>query len=310
LNRNKEQLEPLNANGILIIDKPPHQSSAQVVGRLKKILGVRKIGHTGTLDPFATGVLICCLNSTTKLARFFLNSDKTYEATLHLGVETDTQDVTGQIIASRSVNQIERNRLETILEGFSGVIEQTPPVYSALKHKGVRLYKLARKGTPVQKSARQVVIYGYKILEIRPPLVRIEISCSAGTYIRTLAADIGQEMGCGAHLNALRRITCSGFSLAEALTLKDIEGLVYDQQIGQHLINPAIALKNFPQLEADQKLVQKIGYGQRISLKDFQPSAANPEGYLKIVDGGGQLLAVLKFRKRYKRFDYCCVLSN
>jgi tRNA pseudouridine55 synthase len=310
LNGVKKPTAPLKQSGFLIIDKPANQSSAQVVGALKKILGVRKIGHTGTLDPFATGVLICCLNSATKLARFLLSGDKTYEAKLHLGVETDSQDVTGKITASQEVEKIEEKRLKELLERFTGKINQTPPVYSALKHKGVPLYKLARKGTPVQKAPRQVVIYGCKVIGIRAPMICLEIKCSAGTYIRTLAADIGKALGCGAHLNALRRIASSDFSISEALTLSEIEHLVHSQQIGEKLIKPAVALKDFPQWEADKILAQKIGHGQRISPIDMPSGTLDPEGYLKIVDPRGRLLAVLQYNKYYKRFDYCCVLNN
>jgi tRNA pseudouridine55 synthase len=304
------QAEPLTQNSILVIDKPMNQSSAQVVGALKKILCVGKIGHTGTLDPFATGVLICCINKATKLARFFLNGNKTYEATVHLGVETDSQDATGHVIAAHQVGKVEKKRLNELLQRFTGEIEQTPPVYSALKYKGVPLYKLARKGTPIQKSPRQVTVYGLNIVDIQLPLIRLEIQCSAGTYIRTLAADIGQALGCGAHLKALRRVASSGFSLDAAFTLSEIKHLADSQQIGNHLINPTDALKDFPQWVADDALARKIHHGQRIALRDLPGNLLNPEGYLKIINPSGELLAVLEFNKNYNRFDYCCVLKN
>ena len=187
-------------SGIIVVDKPANITSARVVAVIKKRLGARKVGHTGTLDPFATGVLICCINKATKLARFFLQGWKKYTAVLHLGIETDTQDSTGSIISTSDRIDCSEKKIQSVIQQYEGTIEQFPPLYSALKYKGVALYKLARSGKPVQKPARRVFISYIKILEIRLPFIRFETFCSAGTYIRTLCADIGTSLGCGGHL--------------------------------------------------------------------------------------------------------------
>ncbi len=208
-------------HGIFVIDKPENISSAAVVARLKKILGVRKAGHAGTLDPFATGVLVCCVNQATKLARFFLHSNKKYTAVLKLGVETDTQDLTGTVISRCEDINFDEKKIKSVFEKFKGAIEQVPPVYSALKHEGVPLYKLARQGKPVQKPPRPVFISCLNIIEINLPEISFEVSCSGGTYIRTLCADIGAELGCGGHLKELRRTESSGFPLMNLLLCRN-----------------------------------------------------------------------------------------
>ena len=193
----------IESSGMLIIDKPAGITSAKVVALLKRNAGLRKVGHTGTLDPFATGVLICCVNQATRLARFFLHGSKKYQGTLVLGTETDTLDGTGNVTATCEHTDFSVDRIESAFRRFVGAIDQVPPVYSALKHHGVPLYKLARKGTPVQKPARQVTISSLDILNIDLPKIDFQVACSAGTYIRTLCADIGTELGCGGHLQRL-----------------------------------------------------------------------------------------------------------
>ncbi|MBW1845643.1 MAG: tRNA pseudouridine(55) synthase TruB [Deltaproteobacteria bacterium] len=206
-------------NGLLVIDKHASITSARAVAIVKKLCGVRKVGHTGTLDPFATGVLICCMNKATKLATFLLRGNKKYFAVLHLGVETDTQDSTGTIISTSDRVEFSEEAIKDVFDKFIGTVEQFPPVYSALKHKGVPLHKLARSGKAVSKPPRRVHISSIEIKEIVLPLVQFEITCSAGTYVRTLCSDIGKHLGCGGHLKALRRTESSGFAIEDALTL-------------------------------------------------------------------------------------------
>jgi tRNA pseudouridine55 synthase len=181
---------PYKSSGIIVVDKPADITSARVVARIKKFFGAPKAGHTGTLDPFATGVMVCCINNATRLSRFFLHGNKKYEALLHLGIETETQDSTGTIIATCDEVHFSDKTIQTVFKQFEGTLYQHPPIFSALKHKGIRLYKLAREGKPVQKPPRRISISYIKILEIDQPLIRFEVSCSAGTYIRTLCADI------------------------------------------------------------------------------------------------------------------------
>jgi len=298
-------------SGVIVVDKPPGITSAKVVARVKKWLKARKAGHTGTLDPFATGVLVCCINRATKLSRFFLHGKKKYEAVLHLGVETDTQDSTGIVTNVCHNVEFSKKTIESAFKRFEGNIQQLPPVYSALKHKGIPLYKLARSKKPVQKPARQVSIITLKILEIHPPFIRFEVFCSAGTYIRTLCADIGASLGCGGHLKELRRIESSGFTITDAVTLEELEDLTLSEKLSDRLISMSNALKDMPEYIADNVLVNKINHGYIITKNDFMAEKINAfEGFIKIVDTNKTLVAVLKHAKEKNRYDYCCVFNS
>lgn len=297
-------------SGVIVVDKPPGITSAKVVARVKKLLKARKAGHTGTLDPFATGVLVCCINRATKLSRFFLHGEKKYEAVLHLGVETDTQDSTGTVTDICNTVEFSKKTIQSTFRRFEGTINQLPPVYSALKHKGVPLYKLARSKKPVQKPARQVSIIYLKILEIHLPTIRFEVFCSAGTYIRTLCADIGASLGCGGHLKELRRIESSGFTMADAITLEELEDLTFSKKSSDRIISMSNALKDIPEHIADKVLVKKIMNGHIITKNDFMFETINAfEGFIKIVDTDKDLVAVLKHTKDKNRYDYCCVFN-
>ncbi|GBC63921.1 tRNA pseudouridine(55) synthase TruB [Desulfonema ishimotonii] len=295
-------------NGILIIDKPEEMSSARALACVKKATGVRKAGHTGTLDPFATGVLVCCVNQATKLSRFFLHGDKSYEATLLLGVETDTQDLTGSVLSTCENLCFSDEEVRAAFAPFEGRIEQQPPVYSALKHNGVPLYKLARQGKPVQKPPRTVLISRLEILEIALPEVRFAVSCSGGTYIRTLAADIGRALGCGAHLKALRRTGSSHFALKDAVTLAELGDLAAAGRIGDRLVSLSDALTHMPDHQADHRLMRKIMYGNTIARSDIPANL--PEGYLRVTDSANRLLAVLSHKKESDTYNYCCVFNS
>lgn len=298
-------------SGILVVDKPADITSAKVVARVKRQLGAGKVGHAGTLDPFATGVLVCCINRATKLARFFLHGNKKYEAVLHLGVETDTQDSTGVVTSSCDEVEFSDKKIRSIFKQFEGTIEQFPPIYSALKYKGVPLYKLARNGKPVQKPARRVAIFFITILELNLPLIRFVVSCSAGTYIRTLCADIGASLGCGGHLKALRRIESSGFTIAEALTLSELKEPALSEKLSDRMISMSNALKDMPEHVADKVLTAKIMHGNAITKKDIEPGQTDmPKGFIKITDVNSDLVAVLEYTKDSNNYNYCCVFNN
>jgi tRNA pseudouridine55 synthase len=297
-------------SGVIVVDKPPGITSAKVVARVKKWLRARKAGHTGTLDPFATGVLVCCINRATKLSRFFLHGKKKYEAVLHLGIETDTQDSTGIVTNICDNVEFSKKTIQSAFKKFEGNIMQLPPVYSALKHKGIPLYKLARSKKPVQKPARQVSIITLKILEIQPPFIRFEVFCSAGTYIRTLCADIGATLGCGGHLKELRRIESSGFTIADAVTLEELEDLTLSKKSSDRIISMSNALNGIPEHIADKVLVKKIMHGHIITKNDIMFETINAfEGFIKIVDTDKKLVAVLKYTNDKNRYDYCCVFN-
>jgi tRNA pseudouridine55 synthase len=301
--------------GIVVVDKPAGISSAKVVAALKKASGAKKAGHTGTLDPFATGVLVCCLNQATRLAGFLLKGDKCYEALIRLGVETDTQDITGEVIARAREVTVGEDQIRRVVEGFQGRIRQLPPVYSALKHRGVPLYRLARRGTPVQKPPREVTIDSIRVLSVALPHVRLAIQCSAGTYVRTLSADIGRTLGCGGYLKALRRLASSGFSIEEALSLEMLEELAGKGALTSRVIPMTRALKGMPKVIADKVLAQKISHGQRLGHGDIErigkvPAGQQPTGKIQVIDQRNRLIAVLErptAGKRAKSYNYCCV---
>ena len=298
-------------SGLLIVDKPAGISSAKVVARVKALLKAKKVGHTGTLDPFATGVLVCCINRATKLARFFLRGNKKYEAVLRLGIETDTQDSTGNITRVCDPGKFSENTIKSVFKRYEGTLTQVPPVYSALKYKGIPLYKLARRDKPVQKPARKISVIDLEIRDIQLPTIRFEVSCSAGTYIRTLCADIGAALGCGGHLKTLRRIESSGFTIKQAITLEELEDLARTNQSSGRIIGMSDALKHFPEHTADHMLEQKIKHGQILTKNDIVSETVNPSGgFMKIVDAEKQLIAVLKHAGDRDKYDYVCVLNN
>ena len=302
-------------NGIIVVDKPVDISSARVVSIVKNTLLAKKVGHAGTLDPFAEGVLICCVNQATRLADFLLHGTKKYIAELKLGEETDTQDLTGTVISSSEPKSYSTETIQKVFKAFEGPLEQLPPVYSALKHNGVPLYKLARSGKPVQKPARPVEIYSITILNIALPLIRFEVSCSAGTYIRTLAADIGKLLGCGGHLNALKRTASSGFTLDQAVSISALKNFAPGARQPQKFIRMADALPEMPACSADTPLLKKIRHGQKITARDLNEAGGfdigrNTGSKIKVVDQTGQLVAILNYQEHDQRLNYCCVFAE
>ena len=219
--------------GVFLIDKPVGPTSFRIVQQVRRALGIKKVGHAGTLDPFASGLLILCAGRpATRIIDQLMGGDKAYEATLKLGVETDTQDLEGEVVAQRDVGSITRQSVEECLAGFIGEGMQTPPCYSALKHKGKPLYYYARKGIEVVKPPRPIVIKELDLLGLGADWLTIRVLCGKGTYVRTLAADIGNVLGCGAHLTALRRLQSGPFSVKDALPGDGLE----DRQQAKELL--------------------------------------------------------------------------
>ncbi len=230
---------------------------------------------------------------------------------IHLGIETDTQDITGNIISTSDKTTFSDKKLRLVFKQFEGAFKQLPPVYSALKHKGVPLYKLARRGQPVQKEARSVFISYIKILEISLPLIRFEVSCSAGTYIRTLCADIGAVLGCGGCLKELRRIESSGFVIKEALTLPKMEELHLSHKLSDRLISMSDALQYMPSYIADNLLTDKLKHGSIIMRQDITLQQTDVhENFIKIVDANDDLMAILNLEKDSDKYHYCCVFPK
>jgi tRNA pseudouridine55 synthase len=304
---------PARLNGFLVIDKPAKLTSAQVVARVKRLTGAQRVGHSGTLDPFATGVLICCLNQATRLAGFLLKDRKRYRAVLHLGVETDTQDATGERISSGQVNHLSPEKIHAAFNAFWGTFNQQPPAYSALKHQGVHLYKLARMGRPVQKPPREVTISRLVIEQIALPEVTFEVTCSAGTYIRTLGADIGRRLGCGGHLTALRRLQSGPFGVDAALSLDQLEAAVAEGRVAELVIRPARALGHWPHVVADERLLGRIRYGQQLSLADvgaMPPENRRRAGPILVLGPEDRLVAVVEYQAASSRLNYHCVFTD
>lgn len=297
-------------NGLILIDKPTGISSAVVVARVKKLLKASKCGHTGTLDPFASGLMVVCLEKATKVSSFLLGGEKTYEAEMLLGKDTDTQDRTGQVVSefsSEEVLKIKENEIHQAFAGFRGNILQKPPAFSALKQNGVPLYKLARKGRPVEKPARPVTILELEILEINLPSVFFRVRCSSGTYIRTLCHDIGRILGCGAHLKELRRTENCGFSVNNAIKLDDFREVPEDAR-GSYIFRASEALPSIPGFLADESLETVIRHGRDLDELNTKYSYDSNE-YLKIINKNNDLLAILRYEEEFGRYGYHCVLT-
>jgi tRNA pseudouridine55 synthase len=275
---------------VLVVDKPSGPTSFAVVKRVRRALGVRrKVGHGGTLDPMASGVLPICLGEGTKLAAFLLDADKEYEAAVRFGVETDTLDAEGTVLATRPVT-LTRDDVETALEAFRGAIEQVPPMYSALKRQGRPLHAYARAGETVARAARRVTVHELLLTGYADGVAHLRVRCSKGTYVRALAADLGRALGPGAHLSALRRLASGPFRLAMALTLDELEARVAS---GEPLpfVSLADALAHLPALAVDDATALALRRGQRVGWPEAMP-AAPYDGRVRVLDGQGALVAV------------------
>lgn len=256
-----------DVDGILILDKPLGLSSNQALQQARKLYRARKAGHCGSLDPLATGVLPICLGEATKFSSYLLGADKTYRASCKLGQTTTTGDAEGEVIDNTTVC-VNEEQLRQTLTLFTGDIEQVPPMFSALKHQGRRLYELAREGKQVDRKPRQIKIYRLAFLSYENETLSIEVSCSKGTYIRTLAEDIGATLGCGAHLTALRRLTVDSFDEQQAVSIETLQNLALqdEDQLDGLLLPLASALRQFPELQLDASASLDITHGKRIPV--------------------------------------------
>ena len=243
MNAPRARLARRPVHGVLLLDKPLGFSSNQALQKAKWLLRADKAGHTGTLDPLATGVLPLCFGAATKFSQMHLDADKVYEATLHLGVKTSTADAEGEVLSERPV-LVSAEDVERVVRQFTGPIRQVPPMHSALKKDGKALYEYARAGIKVERAARDVTIYALRVLELptvaAPHVLKIEVSCSKGTYIRTLGEDMGEVLACGAHLSALRRTRTGGFGPTQCVSLESLEAMTDVQRLG--LLLPVDAL--------------------------------------------------------------------
>lgn len=282
-------------DGILIIDKPAGITSHDVVARVRRILKTKRIGHTGTLDPFATGAMVILVGKATRLAQFLDKDQKEYEALVRFGFETDTGDLTGSRKDELQITNYELRieEVEKVLPKFSGEIMQTPPMYSAKKVEGVKLYELARKGIEIERKAVKVKIYKLEVqsakCKVQSSDIPILVSCSAGTYIRTLAEDIGRKIGIGAHLAALRRTRAGKFELSNGVTLEKLEEIVAESKLDEILISMNEAVSHLPEikLSADDILKVKNGVKLNCGNENFDDNQA-----IRLTDENNILAAI------------------
>ena len=263
-------------NGIVIVDKPSGWTSQDVTARLRRVFGTRRIGHGGTLDPMATGVLPVFVGRATRGVEFFEHAEKTYEAVLRLGLTTDTEDITGRVLEQREAN-VTREELEGALRGFRGEILQIPPMYSALKVDGQKLCDLARKGKEVERRPRPITIHELTLLDFTGETARLRVRCSKGTYIRTLCKDIGETLGCGGCMESLRRIAAGEYTIAEAVPL---EALLQAENPGEYLRPVDTMFRNYPavKLTPNQEKRCRCGNAFSLSLPDGTYRAYSREG--------------------------------
>jgi len=280
--------------GILNIDKPKGPTSHDVVARIRRLSGQRRVGHAGTLDPMATGVLVVCLGKATRLVEYITDSSKSYLATIHFGVTTDTWDVEGEIVQNRDCSSLSLKVVERALARFRGTIEQVPPMYSALKHDGQPLYRLAWQGMTVERKPRQVEISRAQIMDWRPPELVLEIDCSKGTYIRSLAHDLGQAVGSGAHLSDLRRLAVGHFRLEHAVSLTSLLEEDAGDWCKRHLLPMGAAVKHMPSVTVDMDTARRISYGQGVPLTVPEGVQVCCAYMVQAVGEGRELLAVLR----------------
>ncbi|HEX7539213.1 MAG TPA: tRNA pseudouridine(55) synthase TruB [Syntrophales bacterium] len=282
--------------GVVIVDKPAGITSHDAVDRVRKLLGERKAGHTGTLDPMATGVLAVCVGEATKIASFLTGDDKVYEATMRLGVRTDTLDMTGQVLTEQEPRATDAD-VKAVLAAFTGTITQVPPQYSAVKVRGKALYKWARKGIRVEPPPREVQIREILLQGIELPRVRFTVTCSKGTYVRTLCADMGDRLGCGAALEQLRRTRSGIFRLQDAVRLDGESDDGIRARLEQALIPMNRALPGLRDIVIPPLLEQKLAKGHQPDVEGLAalqiPSLATAD-VVKFISGEGRLVALAR----------------
>ena len=286
-------------HGIINVYKEKGFTSHDVVAKLRGIVGQKKIGHTGTLDPDATGVLPVCLGKATKLCDLLTDKNKTYEAVLLLGKTTDTQDITGEVLEEKSTEALTEEKVREAIEGFIGDYEQIPPMYSALKVNGKKLYELAREGKVIERKARPVKILDIQILEIDLPKVRMAVSCSKGTYIRTLCHDIGEKLGCGGCMESLIRTRVSTFRIEDAKTLDEIETLKQEGKLAELLVPIDAMFPFYPKITVKDDWKAFAKNGNPLDLKMLKEACGqDEETQVRLYDESGKFIAIYQWKEK------------
>jgi tRNA pseudouridine55 synthase len=280
----------MTKSGLLLVDKPEGPSSAYIVHRAKVALGAKKVGHLGTLDPFASGLLLLGINEGTKISDIFLRAPKSYRGVVTLGVATNSQDSTGVVLKTLPVPTLADDDLRVLEQRFSGELQQTPPMFSALKRDGVRLYKLARQGKEVPRQPRTIHIESIRLRQINCTELSIDVTCSRGTYVRTLAADLGEALGCGAHLKSLRRIACGHLKIDQAVTLDELEQ--FRTRAESAMISLSDALGHLRGISWDHRWLARLRFGQQEALAQIGKPLEKQE-LVRLLDARGDLVALV-----------------
>ncbi len=288
-------------DGILNINKPRGRTSFSIVAMVKRLSRERRVGHAGTLDPEATGVLPVCLGQGTRVVEFLVDASKTYRAQIELGVATDTYDASGKITQRGDISGISQKQLESALASFCGLIQQTPPMYSAVKYHGKPLYKWARAGITVERKSRPTKIYHLELTDWQPPVVTIEVVCGKGTYIRSLAHDLGQVLGCGANLKSLIRLRCGLFDVKDAISVSQLED-AFRCGYWQHFVYPIdIVLSHWTAVVVNDDATQAIRNGQPLTLEEansvdeYSLARSPSDNHCRVYTTDGCFLGVMRF---------------
>jgi len=275
-------------DGILLIDKAAGWTSHDVVAKTRGITGQRRIGHTGTLDPMATGLLVACLGKATRLVEYMILHEKRYEGEITLGVTTDTDDAEGTVLNRRPVPPITPDGLKALERVFSGTLQQRPPAYSAVKVEGQRAYAAARRGNALELVPREVTVHRLELERLAPDLLRIDVHCGSGTYVRSLARDIGEALGCGGHLSKLRRTHAGGFTVADAITLDDLSRLAAAGEMAEVIRQPDDGIIEFDAAIVSETTAASIAAG----VTTTPGPAVRPAEVARIYEASGRFIAV------------------
>ena len=286
-------------NGVLLLRKSAGMTSHDVVAQVRKIFQTKKVGHAGTLDPFATGLLVACLGDATRIVQYLTDGEKTYRATMKLGERTDTQDYTGEVVERRDVPPLTEDEVRRMFAQFTGEITQIPPMYSARRVRGQRLYELARAGKEVEREARPVTIYELTFTGMALPYLHFQVVCSKGTYIRTLANDLGEAFGCGAHVTELERIQSGRFLLRDAVSLEELAAMRGDRErLRQSLLPIEAALAEWPAVVLDEAAAGRVVHGAAVALPVEAAEMLRPTANIRVHNQAGMLIALARIERQ------------
>jgi tRNA pseudouridine55 synthase len=289
----------IEVDGVIVVNKPGGMTSHDVVSRIRRIYGTKRVGHTGTLDPLATGVLVICLGQATRIVEYLTATRKEYRATVVFGTTTDSEDATGTVLSETAASHLTEADVQGVLPQFRGSILQTPPMVSALHHEGKRLYELARQGIEVERQARPVEITRLELTSFTPgskAQAEIEVECSTGTYIRTICADLGKALGVGGMMSSLLRTQVGAFTLSEANTLQQLENMKMEDRLNETVRTISDALPDWPRAILISSDIDRIAHGQAVCMAEGQ--AANEDGNVLLLDEAGTSLGIARIKGR------------